>query len=41
MITVGNFYAHWTKEIEIRRLSDDPQIISSLPVDIYNYSGET
>ena len=27
MITVRNLFAHWIKEIEVRRLSDDHQIV--------------
>ena len=41
LITVNNFFAHWIKEIDIKRYCDD---ISILPlanmVDIYQYSDE-
>ena len=39
LITVNNFFAHWIKEIDIKRYGDD---ISILPltntVEIYKYS---
>ena len=38
-ITVNNFFAHWIKEIDIKRLGDDTPILpTSNTVDIYKYS---
>ena len=37
--TVNNFFAHWIKEIDIKRLGDDTPILpTSNTVDIYKYS---
>ena len=38
-ITVNNFFAHWTKEIDIKRLGDDTPILPTTnTVEIYKYS---
>lgn len=37
MIMVNNFFAHWIKEIEIRRLGDDLEIIPNSSIDIDSY----
>ena len=38
-ITVNNFFAHWIKEIDIRRLGDDTPILPTTnTVNIYKYS---
>ena len=38
-ITVNNFFAHWTKEIDIKRLGDDTPILPTTnSVEIYKYS---
>ena len=38
MVTINYIFAHWIKEIVIRKLGDNLQRIPSLPVDIYRYS---
>ena len=41
IVTVNNFFAHWVKEIDIKRYSDDipiPPLTNT--VDIYRYSDE-
>ena len=38
-VTVNNFFAHWIKEIDIKRLGDDTPILPTTnTVDIYKYS---
>ena len=38
-ITVNNFFAHWIKEIDIKRLGDDVPILPTTnTVEIYKYS---
>ena len=38
-ITVNNFFAHWIKEIDIKRLGDDtPVLPTTNTVEIYKYS---
>ena len=38
-VTVNNFFAHWIKEIDIKRLGDDTPILpTSNTVEIYKYS---
>ena len=38
-ITVNNFFAHWIKEIDIKRLGDDTPILPTTnTVEIYKYS---
>ena len=38
-ITVNNFFAHWIKEIDIKRLSDDiPILPTTNTIPIYRYS---
>ena len=38
-ITVNNFFAHWIKEINIKRLGDDiPILPTTNMIDIYKYS---
>ena len=38
-ITVNNFFAHWIKEIDIKRLADDVPILPTTnTVQIYKYS---
>ena len=38
MITGYNFFAHLKREIDIKRLTEDLQTLSTLPKDIYGYS---
>ena len=39
MITVNNFFAHWPKEVDIKRYPDDIRILpTNNTVDIYRYS---
>ena len=39
LITVNNFFAHWIKEIDIKKLGDDtPVLPATNTVDIYKYS---
>ena len=39
LITVNNFFAHWIKEIDIRKLGDDTPILPTTnTVEIYKYS---
>ena len=38
MITVNNVFAHWIREIEVKRYWGDLQIVPSSTVDIYKYS---
>ena len=39
LITVNNFFAHWIKEIDIRKLGDDTPILPMTnTVEIYKYS---
>ena len=39
LITVNNFFAHWIKEINIKRCGDDAQTLrTSSPYEIYQYS---
>ena len=38
IIPVNNFSAHWIREIKIKRLTDNLQIIPTFPIDIYRYS---
>ena len=41
MITVNNFFAHWLKEIDVRRCPDDVRILpTNNTVDIYRYSAQ-
>ena len=41
-ITVNNFFAHWIKEIDIKRLGDDTPILPTTnSVEIYKYSDVT
>ena len=38
-ITANNFFAHWIKEIDIKRLGDDiPILPTTNMIDIYKYS---
>ena len=40
-VTVDNFFAHWIKEIDIKRYGDDIPILPiTNMVDIYRYSNE-
>lgn len=39
MITVNNFFGHWTKDIDIRRYPDNTRILpTNNNVDIYQFS---
>ena len=39
MITVNNFFAHWLKEVDIKRCTDDIRILSiNNTIDFYRYS---
>ena len=39
LITVNNFFAHWIKEIDIKKLGDDtPVLPTTNTVEIYKYS---
>ena len=39
MTTVNNFFAHWLKEVDIKRYPDDIRILpTNNTVDIYRYS---
>ena len=41
LITVNNFFAHWIKEIEIKKLGDDQPILPTInTVEIYKYSDQ-
>ena len=41
MITVNNFFAHWIKEIDIKKLGDDQPILPTInTVEIYKYSDQ-
>ena len=41
MITVNNFFAHWIKEIDIKKLGDDQPILPTInTVEIYRYSDQ-
>ena len=41
MVTVNNFFAHWLKEIDVRRCPDDVRILPiNNTVDIYRYSAQ-
>ena len=40
-ITVNNFFAHWIKEIDIKKLGDDTPILPTInTVEIYKYSDQ-
>ena len=40
-VTVNNFFAHWIKEIDIKRYGDDIPILPiTNMVDVYRYSNE-
>ena len=41
LITVNNFFAHWIKEIDIKKLGDDQPILPTInTVEIYKYSDQ-
>ena len=41
MITVNNFFAHWIKEIDTKKLGDDQAILPTInTVEIYKYSDQ-
>ena len=41
LITVNNFFAHWIKEIDIKKLGDDQPILPTINmVEIYKYSDQ-
>ena len=41
MTVVNNFFAHWLKEVNIKRYPDDIRILpTNYTVDIYNYSAK-
>ena len=41
MITVNNFFAHWIKEIDIKKLGDDQPILPTInTVDVHKYSDQ-
>ena len=41
MTVVNNFFAHWLKEVNIKRYPDDICILpTNYTVDIYNYSAK-
>ena len=41
LITVNNFFAHWIREIDIKKLGDDQPILPTInTVEIYKYSNQ-
>ena len=38
VIPVNNFFAHWLRKINIKRLADDFQVIPTPPIDVSRYS---